>query len=122
MGEALASLARAKVSHSESRPVPCVRTPRWPLWLSARRQVGSATDGLTTTLATSMTSFARRRTPVGEAVDAVPAAGPHPLRVLLVDDDLLLARLLKANLGRPGQVDVECVESAEEAVARLARG
>jgi two-component system, NtrC family, response regulator AtoC len=46
----------------------------------------------------------------------------RPLRVLLVDDDLLLARLLKANLAQPGRIQVECVGSGEEALARLEHG
>ncbi|MEW5928882.1 MAG: sigma-54 dependent transcriptional regulator [Gemmatimonadota bacterium] len=49
-------------------------------------------------------------------------ASPAVLRVLVVDDDLLLARLVKANLDRPGRVAAEAVGSAEEALERLARG
>jgi two-component system, NtrC family, response regulator AtoC len=45
-----------------------------------------------------------------------------PLRLLIVDDDLLQARLIKANLERPGRIEVEVVPSAEEALQRLARG
>jgi DNA-binding NtrC family response regulator len=48
--------------------------------------------------------------------------GVDPIRLLVVDDDLLHARLLKANLDRPGRVECEVVKSAEEALARLARG
>jgi two-component system, NtrC family, response regulator AtoC len=44
------------------------------------------------------------------------------LRLLIVDDDLLQARLIKANLERPGRIRVEVVSSAEEALDRLARG
>jgi two-component system, NtrC family, response regulator AtoC len=43
------------------------------------------------------------------------------LRLLIVDDDLLQARLIKANLERPGRIGVEVVGSAEEALDRLAR-
>jgi len=46
----------------------------------------------------------------------------HPIRLLVVDDDLLHARLLKANLDRPGRVRCEVVPSAEAALARLAGG
>jgi two-component system response regulator AtoC len=66
--------------------------------------------------------ISRRRT---SAVDNREGGLPrtsHPLRVLLVDDDLLLARLLKANMAHPGKIEVECVESGEEALTRLARG
>lgn len=48
-------------------------------------------------------------------------APPH-LSLLVVDDDLLLARLMKANLDLPGHVRTEIAGSAEEALARLARG
>ena len=37
---------------------------------------------------------------------ARPSAG-RTLRLLVVEDDLLHARLLKANVERPGRVDVE---------------
>jgi two-component system, NtrC family, response regulator AtoC len=67
-------------------------------------------------------SGAQPRTQVGETRAKGPSRRDQPLRVLLVDDDFLLARLLMANLGRPGQVEVECVESGAEALARLARG
>src|SRR5215216_2211766 len=51
---------------------------------------------------------------------ARPSAG-RTLRLLVVEDDLLHARLLKANVERPGRVDVELAGSAGEALARLAR-
>ena len=44
------------------------------------------------------------------------------LNVLLVDDDVLAARLLSANLGRPGRTAIEVAESGEEAMERLSRG
>ena len=44
-------------------------------------------------------------------------APPAVLSVLVVDDDLLLARLVKANLDRPGRVRAEAVGSGEEAMA-----
>ncbi|HET9982476.1 MAG TPA: sigma-54 dependent transcriptional regulator [Longimicrobiales bacterium] len=44
------------------------------------------------------------------------------LQLLLVEDDSLEARLLKANLQRPGRVDVEVAGTGEEALGRLARG
>jgi two-component system response regulator AtoC len=43
------------------------------------------------------------------------------LRLMVVDDDLLLARLVKANLDRPGRVHADAVGSAEEAMECLAR-
>ena len=43
------------------------------------------------------------------------------LHVMVVDDDLLLARLVKANLDRPGRVRADAVGSGEEAMERLAR-
>jgi two-component system, NtrC family, response regulator AtoC len=54
-----------------------------------------------------------------------PAASPSPppeLTLLLVDDDLLHARLLRANLSRPSRVRVEVVGSAPEALDRIAAG
>jgi two-component system response regulator AtoC len=42
-----------------------------------------------------------------------------PLRLLLVEDEPLEARLLKANLDRRGRVKVEVVSSAEEGLKRL---
>jgi two-component system response regulator HydG len=48
-------------------------------------------------------------------------APPDALTLLIVDDDLLHARLLKANLERPGRLRVEVVGSAEEALARIAQ-
>ena len=59
------------------------------------------------------------------AVRPAPAAGsaaPEPLALLVVDDDLLHARLLKANIERPGRLHVEVVGSGEEALERLGRG
>jgi DNA-binding NtrC family response regulator len=43
----------------------------------------------------------------------------EPLRLLVVDDDQLHARLLKANLDRPGRVQVEVAASSDEAMQRL---
>ena len=45
-----------------------------------------------------------------------------PLTLLVADDDLLLARLLKANLDLPGDTTTEIAGSGEEALGRLARG
>ena len=61
----------------------------------------------------------RPRSPAREGRRPAP---PRVLRVLVVDDDLLLARLVKANLDRPGRVAAEAVGSAEEALERLSRG
>ena len=44
------------------------------------------------------------------------------LKVLLVDDDPLERRLLRANIGRDQRVTVQCVASGEEALAQLSRG
>lgn len=44
----------------------------------------------------------------------------NALNLLIVDDDLLYGRLLKANLDRPGRLRVEVVESAERALDYLA--
>src|SRR6185436_20454493 len=53
-----------------------------------------------------------------------PSAAPpqRPLTLLVVDDDLLHARLLRANLSRPSSVRVEVVGSAPEALRRIAVG
>ncbi|HEV2147789.1 MAG TPA: sigma-54 dependent transcriptional regulator [Longimicrobiaceae bacterium] len=48
------------------------------------------------------------------------AAGVGTLRILVVDDDLLLARLVKSNLERPGRIRAQAVTSAEEALSLLA--
>jgi two-component system response regulator HydG len=45
-----------------------------------------------------------------------------PLTLLVADDDLLLGRLMKANLDLPGLTRTEVATSGEEALARLARG
>jgi two-component system, NtrC family, response regulator AtoC len=45
-----------------------------------------------------------------------------PLTLLVADDDLLLARLIKANLDLPGDTLTEIVGSGEEALTRIARG
>ena len=51
---------------------------------------------------------------------AVPARPPFTL--LVADDDLLLARLVKANLDLPGDTTTEIAGSGEEALARISRG
>lgn len=53
---------------------------------------------------------------------AASASAQPPLTLLVADDDLLLARLMKANLDLPGQTRTEIAGSGEEALARLARG
>lgn len=45
----------------------------------------------------------------------------NSLRLLIVDDDQLQARLIKSNLERPGRIRVEILGSAREALDRLAR-
>jgi two-component system, NtrC family, response regulator AtoC len=63
----------------------------------------------------------------GDWLAAEPARSPAPaastcaIRLLVVDDDLLQARLIKSNLERPGRIRVEAVGSASEALERLAR-
>src|SRR5690606_12036549 len=67
---------------------------------------------------------------------SVQMANPHPflhtprdprleldqLTLLVVDDDLLHARLLKANLERPGRLKVEIAGSGAKAMERIAAG
>ena len=67
-----------------------------------------------------MTSPTPRRT-VSSAT-APTRASAAPLDILIVDDDLLLARLLKGNLDQPGHITSEVCGSAEEALARLSSG
>ncbi len=64
--------------------------------------------------------FVTRRSTVPDR--AAHAATTSPLRILVVDDDLLAARLLKANLSRPGRIEVEIANSADRALERLAAG
>lgn len=45
-----------------------------------------------------------------------------PLTLLVADDDLLLARLVKANLDLPGGITTEIAGSGEEALVRITRG
>jgi two-component system, NtrC family, response regulator AtoC len=65
--------------------------------------------------------FGVRRAALGRPAGArrTPAL---PLTLLVADDDLLLARLMKANLDRPGQVTTEIATSGEDALERLGRG
>jgi two-component system, NtrC family, response regulator AtoC len=49
-----------------------------------------------------------------------PEPSQDPLRLLIVDDELLHARLLKANLERPGRIQVDLAGSGEEALTHLA--
>lgn len=51
-----------------------------------------------------------------------PALRTEQLTLLVVDDDVLHARLLRANLERPGRLQVEVAGSGEEALARIAAG
>ncbi|HEV2129777.1 MAG TPA: response regulator, partial [Longimicrobiaceae bacterium] len=45
----------------------------------------------------------------------------NALNLLIVDDDLLQARLVKSNLDRPERIRAEVVGSGQEALERLAR-
>jgi two-component system, NtrC family, response regulator AtoC len=67
-----------------------------------------------------MPATAGRETAGGGA--RTPSTRAHPLTLLIVDDDVLLARLLKANVERPGAIEAEVAPSGEHALARLARG
>ncbi|MFL5386221.1 MAG: sigma-54-dependent transcriptional regulator [Longimicrobiaceae bacterium] len=58
----------------------------------------------------------------GAASGRSPAASVPPLTVLVVDDDLLHARLLRANLSHPARVRAEVAGSASEALQRIAAG
>ena len=49
-------------------------------------------------------------------------SAPDAITLLVVDDDLLHARLLKANLERPGRLKVEVVAGADDALQRIAAG
>lgn len=51
-----------------------------------------------------------------------PNLKEEQLTLLVVDDDILHARLLKANLERPGRLRVEICGSAPEALERVAAG
>jgi two-component system response regulator HydG len=53
---------------------------------------------------------------------AASASPPGPLTLLVADDDLLLGRLMKANLDLPGHTKTEIAGSGEEALARVTRG
>jgi DNA-binding NtrC family response regulator len=44
-----------------------------------------------------------------------------PIQLLIVDDDILQARLIRSNLERPGRIRVEVVGSGREALERLGR-
>src|SRR5215213_4674685 len=62
------------------------------------------------------------RADAGTRLPPVSTSRESPLTLLLVDDDLLHARLLRANLSRPASVRVEVVGSAPEALERIAAG
>jgi DNA-binding NtrC family response regulator len=49
------------------------------------------------------------------------SSGSDAIRLLIVDDDLLQARLIKSNLERPGRIRVEVAGTAHEALERLGR-
>jgi len=50
-----------------------------------------------------------------------PGHAPGALRLLLVEDDQLQARLLRANLEHPGRLEIELAHSGEQALERLTR-
>jgi DNA-binding NtrC family response regulator len=54
--------------------------------------------------------------------EGASSAASDPLRVLLVDDDTLQARLLKAHVDRPGRLHAVVVGSAQEALEAFAAG
>jgi two-component system, NtrC family, response regulator AtoC len=56
------------------------------------------------------------------AARAPTRAAGEPITLLVVDDDPLSARLLKANCDRPGRVRVEIASGGEEALRCLQRG
>jgi two-component system response regulator AtoC len=66
--------------------------------------------------------MSQRATPHARSQPVRSAAARAPLTLLVADDDLLLARLMKANLDLPGHTKTEIAGSGEEALARLARG
>jgi len=59
--------------------------------------------------------------PSSAAAARIPTRAQEAIRVLVVDDDQLQARLLKANLDRPGRFQVELVSSGEEALRYVTR-
>jgi two-component system, NtrC family, response regulator AtoC len=71
-----------------------------------------------------MAAYAGLRSPPWkheEATSSPRTAGADTITLLVVDDDLLQARLIKSNLERPGRLRVEVVESAQAALERLSR-
>jgi two-component system, NtrC family, response regulator AtoC len=71
-----------------------------------------------------MAAYAGLRAPSRATNHAAPPARPDPvaaITLLIVDDDLLQARLIKNNLERPGRIRVEVVGGAQDALQRLAR-
>jgi len=66
--------------------------------------------------------MAQRATQHALSHAAPSVSAPAPLTLLVADDDMLLARLMKANLDLPGETRTEVAGSGEEALARLARG
>jgi two-component system, NtrC family, response regulator AtoC len=72
-----------------------------------------------------MTPYAGISAPAPSRQEGPPSGTrPGPLsavRLLIVDDDLLQARLIKSNLERPGRIRVEVVGSARDALERLSR-
>src|SRR5215216_879778 len=87
----------ARASWPPARAVPCVARVHDA---AARRPRAH-----TTTRGYEMPATAGRETAGGWA--RTPSARAHPLTLLIVDDDVLLARLLKANVERPGLIEAE---------------
>ena len=61
-------------------------------------------------------------TPAPGADKPRPRGDHEPVTLLVVDDDTLSARFLKAHLERPGRVVVQLATDGEEALRMLARG
>ncbi len=62
------------------------------------------------------------KTALPPAAEAAEKVFPDTLRVLIVDDDRLSARLLAANLVRPGRLEATVATSGDEALSLVARG
>jgi two-component system, NtrC family, response regulator AtoC len=70
-----------------------------------------------------MAAYAGLRAPTRspyESVSPAPAV-VDTITLLIVDDDLLQARLIKSNIERPGRIRVEVVGTAQDALERLER-
>jgi DNA-binding NtrC family response regulator len=71
-----------------------------------------------------MAAYAGLRSPAGTthaSSSSSKSSRSDAIRLLIVDDDLLQARLIKSNLERPGRIRVEVAGTAHEALERLGR-